>query len=319
MINIKRDKNMKKTFLLVSILAGSYATASQFAIIVTKDLNNYDIEEKYTEETIDTGWKNNGSISCSNDVIAEDFYHGVKTNQTESCIEPQKRTITIVKNYDNGTQVVVSEEETTRSLETETVVEITGTHTESTCLNILNNGWEAGNKAYRLSGGYDVYCDMENGGWTLLFNHDVLVGGVFTSISEVLSVNQGDPSTSTSKYSIMNKTEEFRRNGKFEFKLGWKGYSQKQIWRQTSNPTNSSVTGYEAVSISSTSNYWAGLEYGYATNGNSSLMDGSTNHSNWFYSVGSFALWPTTCQGIPLSSDIVPANCGVPNVNLWVK
>ena len=60
---------------------------------------------------------------------------------------------------------------------------------------------------------------------------------------------------------------------------------------------------YEAVNAPHSDNLWAGLgwlvffssfcyigyilEYG----GSSSLLDGSTNHGNWFYSVGSVREW----------------------------
>ena len=89
-----------------------------------------------------------------------------------------------------------------------------------------------------------------------------------------------------------------------------------------SSPTNSAISGYEAISIDSVSNYWGGLERGNATNSNSSLIDGSINHTNWYYAVGSFKNWNPglVCNGnIPLSTDVAGSSCGVPNVNLWIR
>jgi len=77
----------------------------------------------------------------------------------------------------------------------------------------------------------------------------------------------------------------------FRFKLKW-GSGSTQEWRQTSNPMtykksgckeHCGVTGYQAIQTKSTDCYWGGLEYG----GSPSLLDGSVNHGNWWYAVGS--------------------------------
>lgn len=145
--------------------------------------------------------------------------------------------------------------------------------------------------------------------------------------NEVLNSSQNSPSLLTNKYSILNSLEEFRRNGKIEFKIAWEGYSKRNIWRQSVNPTidqnggvdGGSVNGYEPVSIDSTSNFWGGLEYGYNKNGQASLIDGSTNHSNWYFAIGSFITWGQGIPAIPASDDISGAEIAAPNVNLWVR
>ena len=62
-------------------------------------------------------------------------------------------------------------------------------------------------------------------------------------------------------------------------------------WKQTSNPLTAKINGYEGISIPYTGQHWGGLEPS-----TSALMDGSVNHGNWFYAVGSFNKWH---NGIP--------------------
>jgi hypothetical protein len=121
------------------------------------------------------------------------------------------------------------------------------------------------------------------------------------------SLNSNDPSNDN--YAILDKLEDFRRHGAFEFKLVWpQNGLQDQHWTQTSNPvtkTSRGADGYRAISAPHTSQHWAGLEYG----GSYSLLDGSVNHGNWFYSVGSFRQWS---GGIPGPSSAVS------QTELWV-
>jgi len=104
---------------------------------------------------------------------------------------------------------------------------------------------------------------------------------------------------SSDNFAILDQLEGFRgKEGGFEFKLTWPGSgSPDQIWKQTSNPVThgKGVEGYEAVSVFSTTNFWGGLESQNAP----SLLDGSVNHGNWWYAVGSFH---THHGGIPLAN-----------------
>jgi len=221
----------------------------------------------------------------------------------------------------NGSQIDTWENRYTVQSSAETQ-NTSGTLTLNSCSSILSGGHSRGDGLYTINtnqGNRNVLCDMTGGGWTLIFNHNVNYG-VFTTESETFSTNENSASLNTNKYSILSTLETFRKNGKFEFKMAWDGYTEKQIWRQTSNPTSEAASGYEAISISSTSNYWGGLEYGFPTNGGASYIDGSVNHPNWFYALGVFTVWGSNCSGIPFSEQITHiTSCGVPNVNLWVK
>lgn len=181
---------------------------------------------------------------------------------------------------------------------------------------------EGGNESF------DVYCDMttDDGGWTLVFRHNA-IDGYFSSSGEVLNVNQENPSLSTQKYSILNKLDYFKRDNKFQFRLTWPEFTKRNIWLQYSNPTDDvNVSGYQAISVDSTSNYWGGLELGNgshgSTNNDSTYLDGSVNHGNWFYAVGSYKAWGDTSgcfNSIPASDTVAGFSCGVQEVELWVR
>lgn len=306
---------MKKIIPLVLFCTG-VSFANNYQVIIGKE-SKYEVKVFYNDTKTETDWSNVGVPVCNQNVLENELYYGKTASQTQTCEQNQEKRITTTREYSDGRTEIISDEIQTQVVSNTTTKTITGTHTENSCYNILVNNWGSSSGVYRLSSGINVYCDQVNdgGGWTLVFNHDKS-SGYFTSKAQALNVNEGSPSLNTTKYSILNRLNDYKRNNKFEFKLGWKGYSKKQIWRQTSNPTTSAVSGYEAISISSTSNYWGGLEYGYSTNNGSSLLDGSVNHSNWFYAVGSFVSWN---NGIPAADSIAGSSNGVANVNLWIR
>ena len=151
--------------------------------------------------------------------------------------------------------------------------------------------------------------------WARIFNHDNKAGSVLWSSSEVLDTQQTD------KYSRLNILGDNLKNssGKFEFLLRYPTNDSTSYnrWRQTNAPQNEklaetstggTVTGYEAVSIAWTGNYWGGLEY---CNGGYTLLDGSARHSNWWYAIGSYQAFE---NGIP-----GPAVVCYRQTELWVR
>jgi hypothetical protein len=203
------------------------------------------------------------------------------------------------------------------------------------CLEIKANNSSASDGIYEIdpdgSGGnqpFEVYCDMttDAGGWTLVFRHDASEG-YFSGLDEAANVNQDNPGLSTKKYSILNQLDVFKKDDKFQFRINWPGFTKRNIWYQTSNPTEDiNVAGYQAISVNSTSNYWGGLEFGNGshgpTNHSSSYLDGSVNHGNWFYAIGSYRQWGGTAgcyNAIPAADTVAGGSCGVQTVELWVK
>jgi hypothetical protein len=130
---------------------------------------------------------------------------------------------------------------------------------------------------------------------TLIFRQ--VLPELFTSGE--LRANSNDPSAS--KYAILDELESYRSDdGRFYFRLTWPDEDVSYQWIQLSNPTSEGISGYQALSVPYTGNFWGGLEPG---NGCCALIDGSVNHGNWFYAVGSFHQWN---NGIPSNSQVGP-------------
>ncbi|WP_158847779.1 fibrinogen-like YCDxxxxGGGW domain-containing protein [Algibacter sp. L1A34] len=191
------------------------------------------------------------------------------------------------------------------------------------CLEYLNSG-STTDGIYTVdpdgTGGnlpFDCYCDMTNdgGGWTLVFNHNTL--GYIASTyfwandAEANEFNVASPGLTTNKYSILSKLDDIKSNTAYEFRLYYPTLGLTNHWSQTFDPRSggsptSPVAGYTPININMTNNGWGGLE----SNSNNTFLDGTVNHVNWFYSIGSRSHY----------SNGIPANSGaVTQVQLFVR
>jgi len=126
-----------------------------------------------------------------------------------------------------------------------------------------------------------------------VFNHNSSFG-VFANASDALMKNRNN--SDAPLYSILDSLEAFRDvNGKFELKLCYPefGIDYCNEWRQTSNPvTESSITGFEAISLSfttsSTNGAWRGLGRNLEIYESTTLIDDSPFSSGWYSAVGAF-------------------------------
>ena len=113
----------------------------------------------------------------------------------------------------------------------------------------------------------------------------------------------------------VQKLEKYRReDGKFHFFLWYPEEKKGNEWFQVSNPAFDvganalGVDGYEVgekyqiqginhfpqpIDIEWDLKYWGGLEY----DNKYALIDGSVNHNNWFYAIGSYVEWNFATPG----------------------
>ena len=142
--------------------------------------------------------------------------------------------------------------------------------------------------------------------WARVFHHNTHWGEVFYSNAN--SWAEAKSSNTVDKYSVLGNMANYKTSGGvWEMLLEYPGVAGYNRWKQTSNPatTNESITGYSAVNVSWTSNVWGGMAL---SNSGSTFMDGSVNHGNWYYAIGTASKWS---GAIPGPSDPIS------HVNLW--
>lgn len=147
----------------------------------------------------------------------------------------------------------------------------------------------------------NIYCDLtsDGGGWTLVYKHDIS-GGYYPTTNDAKLYNSASPSSNL--YSILSYLDSFYNLNRLTFRLYYPEISKKNIWSQFNNPIyDTPVKGYKEIDVEMKDQRWGGLEYGNNSyspkNSDSSLIDGSVEHSNWYYAIGSKAAYQGT--GIP--------------------
>ena len=157
--------------------------------------------------------------------------------------------------------------------------------------------------------------------WARIFYHNNRNGSVlFTSLAECKNTQTTDK---YSRLGILDSGDTYKINGKYEFLLQYPidDPGRYNRWKQTNAPQNEfvarsetggQVTGYEAVHIDWTDNYWRGLERSdtSTTSYSPTWLDGSVGHDSWFYAIGSSSAYS---HGIP------SCNSTASVVELWIR
>ena len=169
---------------------------------------------------------------------------------------------------------------------------------------------------------YDMPIKSFDGArWARIFYHNNRNSSVlFTSLAECKNTQTTDK---YSRLGILDSGDTYKINGKYEFLLQYPidDPGRYNRWKQTNAPQNEfvarsetggQVTGYEAVHIDWTDNYWGGLERSdtSTTSYSPTWLDGSVGHDSWFYAIGSSSAYS---HGIP------SCNSTASVVELWIR
>ena len=124
--------------------------------------------------------------------------------------------------------------------------------------------------------------------WTMIFYHDSVSGGFFSSLQEAMFCENPN------RYSIFSKIDKnYKIEGYYEFLLEYPGVSGFNRWKQSELPWSipeeigKIATGYIPINIS-----WSGFGFGGLVksnnnnNGGITLLDGSAGTNYWFYAIG---------------------------------
>lgn len=131
-------------------------------------------------------------------------------------------------------------------------------------------------------------CSMKtktenNANWVRLFYHNSKSGTVLfdkNNKAEFLKCHTAD------KQSDLWALEQFRgKDGKFELLLQYQNSTGYNRWKQSSNFTKeTTITGYEAVAVSWTTQSWGGLAL--SSTPTNTWVDGSPGAGTWYYAIG---------------------------------
>ncbi|MEZ8292260.1 hypothetical protein AB6D11_00240 [Vibrio splendidus] len=184
---------------------------------------------------------------------------------------------------------------------------------KDSCLSLIQQDQSLTNGIYELTSG-NFYCDMSSGGWTLIFNQtyeDSEATGYFYGGNA--AYYRTTEASLTQNYSYLGTIDEFRRNGKFEFKMTWpNGVPGANHWFQTNSiNTSTPSAGYESISTPYTDSHWQGLERNCRIGCTFSYIDGSVGHWRWSFAIAGYNAYNSGLNG--------PNGVSVPQVTLYVK
>lgn len=190
---------IKKIITSIAIISFGSLFAAEYNIFISQN-DNYEIvdENGWVEETEYTDWVNNGnSFNCSYLPLASDYHNETTFNQTETCQQEQTRDKNIyLRDPDSNNETLISTTEETQTISVDNILtDVYGTYASTTCLDIKNHNGDIGDGTYTInisSGEETVYCDMTNGGWTLLLSTG---SDIYATTITTLNLNKNNPPT----------------------------------------------------------------------------------------------------------------------------
>ena len=173
LVILKRNLFVKKNIITIGLLSSFTFTLANYNVIVLQENNNYEIAKGYIIETRYTEWVDSAPSICVTDIEESEIYFGKTFDQEKTCETEQERSKETYKVFENGNEELVESKKETQTITERELKNITGTHLESNCLNILNFDISFSNKnaSYNSTIGM-INCDMttEGGGWTQVMN-----------------------------------------------------------------------------------------------------------------------------------------------------
>lgn len=202
---------MKRLSILASsIILSTPISASDYNAFINKAMNDYEVESSINTEYTD--WVEVSTYDCSSSPQLSDIYNGTEFEQTESCSVDYTRTKNVYSyDEDDNKTLESSTVQYKTELEEDQITQI-GTYLATSCYDVLNHSGSIGNGNYDItidSTNYSMYCDMDNGGLTLVM-HLKDSSQLSGSLSDVFWSTGANLSTSyvTSTFSQLNLSDQ---------------------------------------------------------------------------------------------------------------
>jgi hypothetical protein len=160
---------MKKNLIALSLIISFSAGAANYVVVIDKENNDY-VNDLITQEITYSEWVE-VSNNCVNNKELEDVYFGKTFDQESTCTKTEERTKYTKNTYSSGKEETIESTES-KSESTTTTNTVTGIHLEGSCKAALDfdSTIQDGFLTLKLkdNNNYELYCDMENGGYTLI-------------------------------------------------------------------------------------------------------------------------------------------------------
>ncbi len=188
----------------------------------------------------------------------------------------------------------------------------------SDCYAILQAGLSTGDGLYTIMAGSTivrVFCDMANGGYTLLNDQDVAQGYL---PSDTWKAGVSATAPNGGQWGILNLASSFQNaGGGFEFRMTF-GQSQAQYlhWYQTGDPSTGIRGTLSGVTMSPANQIGCGEFDGLADDGQSQSAWDADSGGCWWFGVGSSGEFG---GGIPAYEVSDAGSLITDRLRLWVR